>query len=83
MLSKRSITSGAAENSEKRGQRSVAMERRLEVIKKKKTEKTCYSSRREHTIKYWQWYWEYRKQKYATGTVDWCFPGMDFLKNYS
>ena len=36
MLSKHSITSGAAENSEKRGQRSVAMERRLEVIKKKK-----------------------------------------------
>ena len=35
MLSKHFITSGSAENSEKRGQRSVAMERRLEVIKKK------------------------------------------------
>ena len=49
MLSKRSITSGAAENSEKRGQRSVAMERRLEVIKKKKNRKNLlFKSHRAH-----------------------------------
>ena len=39
MLSKHFITSGSAENSEKRGQRSVAMERRLEVFKKKNNNK--------------------------------------------
>lgn len=50
MLSKHSITSGAAENSEKRGQRSVAMERRLEVIKKKKKNRKnlLFKSQRAH-----------------------------------
>ena len=54
MLSKHFITSGSAENSEKRGQRSVAMERRLEVFKKKNNNKKkprknlLFKSRRAH-----------------------------------